>query len=86
MCDIRKKSNLKTVTVYKIVFKDKEGKYYVCDWKRSKEIKENNLYEEGNYPLSHIPNANYWHYTLQLNIYKRIIEKYCFFFSIFPLF
>ena len=45
------------------------------DWKRSKEIKENNQYENGLYPVSHLPNANYWHYSLQLNIYKKILEN-----------
>lgn len=58
-----------------MVFIDKEGNYHLYDWKRSKQIKENNSYEEGHYPVSHLPNANYWHYSLQLNIYKKILEK-----------
>jgi ATP-dependent exoDNAse (exonuclease V) beta subunit len=58
-----------------MVFKDEDGNYHLYDWKRSKEIKENNSYEEGHYPLSHLPNANYWHYSIQLNIYKQILEK-----------
>ena len=55
-----------------MVFEDKEGNYHLYDWKRSKQIKENNQYEEGYFPLSHLPNANYWQYSLQLNIYKQI--------------
>lgn len=47
----------------------------IYDWKRSKDIKENNLYDSGLYPVSHLPHANYWHYSLQLNIYKTILEK-----------
>jgi ATP-dependent exoDNAse (exonuclease V) beta subunit len=58
-----------------MVFKDEDGNYHLYDWKRSKEIKENNSYEEGHYPISHLPNANYWHYSIQLNIYKQILEK-----------
>jgi hypothetical protein len=58
-----------------MVFVDKSGNYHLYDWKRSKQIKENNSYEEGHYPLSHLPNANYWQYSLQLNIYKKILEK-----------
>jgi ATP-dependent exoDNAse (exonuclease V) beta subunit len=58
-----------------MVFEDKQGNYHLYDWKRSKQIKENNSYEEGHYPLAHLPNANYWHYSLQLNIYKQILEK-----------
>jgi len=58
-----------------MVFCDEDGKYFICDWKRSKDIKENNQYEEGTYPISHLPHANYWHYSLQLNIYKKLLEK-----------
>lgn len=52
-----------------------EGEYHIFDWKRCKEIKENNKYQEGRYPLNHLPDCNYWHYSLQLNIYKYILEK-----------
>ena len=45
------------------------------DWKRSKEIKINNPYENGMFPLTHIPNTNFWHYHLQLNVYKALIER-----------
>ncbi len=51
------------------------GEYHIFDWKRTKEIKENNKYGEGKYPLSHLPDCNYWHYSLQLNIYKYILEN-----------
>ena len=27
-------------------------------------------------PLEHLPDTNYWHYTMQLNVYKWILEKY----------
>lgn len=52
-----------------------EGEFHIFDWKRVKEIKENNKYQEGKYPLNHLPDANYWHYSLQLNIYKYILES-----------
>jgi hypothetical protein len=26
-------------------------------------------------PLSHLPDTNYWHYSLQLNIYRRILQE-----------
>ena len=32
-------------------------------------------YRKGKYPLNHIDDTNYWHYALQLNIYKFILEK-----------
>ena len=60
-----------------MVFKDTENKFHIYDWKRSKEIKFNAFNNEsGNEPLSHIQNSNYWHYALQLNIYKYILEKH----------
>ena len=27
-------------------------------------------------PLAHLPDANYWHYTLQLNVYRWFLETY----------
>ncbi|MEC8221312.1 MAG: PD-(D/E)XK nuclease family protein [Nanoarchaeota archaeon] len=51
-----------------------EDDIIIIDWKRSKEIKEQSQ-EQGFYPLTHLPNANYWHYCLQLNMYKYILEK-----------
>jgi ATP-dependent exoDNAse (exonuclease V) beta subunit len=58
-----------------MVYED-NGVFHIYDWKRSKEIKEQNRYQEGKYPLSHLPDTNFWHYALQLNVYKAILEKY----------
>lgn len=58
-----------------MAFIDENGELILFDWKRSKEIKEQNKYGEGKYPLNHLPDSNYWHYSLQLNIYKAILEK-----------
>lgn len=46
----------------------------IYDWKRTKKINEYSN-ETGYEPLQHLPNCNFWHYSLQLNIYKRILEK-----------
>lgn len=59
-----------------IYYRKSDGKYVIYDWKRSKEIKTNNDYESGYAPLDHLPNTNYWHYTLQLNIYKWFLETF----------
>lgn len=60
-----------------MIFKDNEGKYHIYDWKRSKEIKFSAFNNETGYqPLTHIQNSNYWHYALQLSIYKYILEKH----------
>lgn len=52
------------------------SKVVLADWKRSKEIKMSNKWEKGYGPLSEMDNCNYCHYTLQLNIYRMILEKY----------
>jgi ATP-dependent exoDNAse (exonuclease V) beta subunit len=51
-----------------------DGKIVIYDWKRSKEIKSTNDFEHGYPPLEHLPNCNYWHYTLQLNTYRWFLE------------
>jgi hypothetical protein len=59
-----------------IYYRKSDGKYVIYDWKRSKDIKTNNDYESGYPPLDHLPNCNYWHYTLQLNVYKWFLETF----------
>ena len=53
-----------------------DGKFVIYDWKRSKEIKSENPFGSGLAPLEHLPDTNYWHYTMQLNVYKWILEQY----------
>tara|TARA_B100001063_G_scaffold137908_1_gene128870 strand:- start:288 stop:1085 length:798 start_codon:yes stop_codon:yes gene_type:complete len=52
-------------------------KFYIYDWKRSKEIiKSNSFNKFGNKEcINHLPDSNYWHYCLQLNTYKAILES-----------
>jgi hypothetical protein len=52
------------------------GTFAVYDWKRSKEIKMENTFQSGFGPVSHLPDCNYWHYTLQLNMYRWMLEKH----------
>lgn len=59
------------------IFRSKrDGSILIYDWKRSKEIKMGNDFQSGLGPLSHLPDCNYWHYSLQLNIYRYILENY----------
>lgn len=51
-----------------------DGKIVIYDWKRSKDIKTANDWESGYPPLEHLPNCNYWHYTLQLNVYRWFLQ------------
>jgi len=56
---------------------DEPGCFVIADWKRSKEVKMHNQWENGTHPLtSHLPNANFITYSLQLSTYRYILEKY----------
>lgn len=52
-----------------------DGKFLIYDWKRTKEIKTDNKFQRGLPPLDHLPDCNYWHYTLQLNVYRWFLEN-----------
>jgi hypothetical protein len=51
-----------------------DGKFLIYDWKRSREIRTSNEYQKGLAPLDHLDDCNYWHYSLQLNVYRWILE------------
>lgn len=60
-----------------MIFENPDGTLQIYDWKRCKEIKHESEY--GKYAItpciSHLPDTNFWHYALQLNVYKMIIEE-----------
>lgn len=60
-----------------MVYENPDGTLSIYDWKRSKEIaKTNNFMEFATTScVEHLPNTNYWHYSLQLNTYKAILER-----------
>jgi len=61
-----------------MVYKNPEdGTLSIYDWKRVKEInKMNNFNEFAITPcISHFHNSNFWHYALQLNTYRAILER-----------
>lgn len=49
--------------------------FYIGDWKRSNEIKKHNPWKNGLFPVNHLEDTNYSKYSLQLNLYKYILEK-----------
>lgn len=53
-----------------------DGTLMIYDWKRVKEIKYESFNNEitTNPVLGDMPNVNFWHYSLQLNTYKGILE------------
>ena len=66
---------LKITGCVDMVFKNADGGYDIYDWKRTKDIKKNgfNMFEHK--ALCAIPDSNYWQYSLQLNMYKFILES-----------
>jgi len=60
-----------------MVYENDDGTLMIYDWKRSKGIVRNKQFEEHSHVdcISHIPDTNFWHYALQLNTYKRLLEK-----------
>ena len=59
-----------------MVFRNPDGTLLIYDWKRCKEIKKFNKFQSAKTEcISHFPDSNFWHYSLQLNTYKYILEK-----------
>ena len=60
-----------------MVYENPDGSLMIYDWKRSKEISRINKFDKfaETYCISHLPDSNFWHYSLQLNTYKAILER-----------
>lgn len=59
-----------------VLFKHRydEKRYMIGDWKTNEKIEQNNKYNEfGLFQIKHIPNINYYHYALQLSLYRTIL-------------
>jgi hypothetical protein len=56
--------------------RDKTGNTLaIYDWKRCAEISHENRFSSALTPeIKHLPDTNFWHYSLQLNTYKTILE------------
>jgi ATP-dependent exoDNAse (exonuclease V) beta subunit len=57
-----------------MLYKKIDGTYSLYDWKRIKDLKKDNSFEKGLGKLCLLDHCNYMHYSIQLNIYKRILE------------
>lgn len=60
-----------------MVFKNPDGTISIYDWKRAKEIDTEPKFGKYSHTpcISHLPDVNFWHYSLQLNVYRMILEK-----------
>ena len=59
-----------------MVYLKSDGTLAIYDWKRVEELKTENKWQSGLGPLEHLPDTNYWHYSLQLNVYRYILQKH----------
>ena len=52
------------------------GQYLIYDWKRCSSMPLDNRWESGCHPLTeHLPNCKYAVYSLQLHVYKHILQR-----------
>lgn len=60
-----------------MVYENPDGTLSIYDWKRSKDITKTNGWNKCaiNPLICHMPDTNFWHYALQLNTYKAILER-----------
>lgn len=60
-----------------MVYENPDGTLSIYDWKRSKNITRVNNFNKFALPpqICHLPDSNFWHYALQLNMYKFILEQ-----------
>lgn len=69
--------DLKLAGSIDMVYENPDGTLMIYDWKRAKEIAKTTGFDS--YALTecidHLPNTNFWHYSLQLNTYKAILES-----------
>ena len=68
--------DLKLAGSIDMIYENPDGTLSIYDWKRAKDITRVNTF--GKYAvtecISHMPDTNFWHYALQLNTYKAILE------------
>lgn len=59
-----------------MVYENPDGTLSIYDWKRAKNITRINTFNKFaiSPAICHLPDSNFWHYTLQLNTYKYILE------------
>ena len=60
-----------------MIFENPDGTIQIYDWKRCKSI-EYEAYGDSRAItpcIAHMPDSNYWHYSIQLNMYKMILEE-----------
>lgn len=58
-----------------LICQDKNGNYYILDFKTNDKIETKSYGKNLNGKLSDIPDSTYYHYSLQLSIYKQMFNE-----------
>jgi hypothetical protein len=68
--------DLKLAGSIDMVYENPDGTLTIYDWKRAKEITKSSGFNKYAVTkcINHLPDTNFWHYSLQLNTYKAILE------------
>lgn len=68
--------DLKLAGSIDMVYENEDGTLSIYDWKRAKDITNKNNFNKfaSAECIKHLPDTNFWHYALQLNTYKAILE------------
>lgn len=69
--------DLKLAGSIDMVYENDDGTLSIYDWKRCKEITRINNFNKYalKEPINYMPDSNFWHYCVQLNTYKAILER-----------
>ena len=59
-----------------MIYENEDGSLSIYDWKRCANITKTSDWGKyaSTYCISHLPDTNFWHYAIQLNMYKYILE------------
>lgn len=59
-----------------MIFINPDNTYTIYDWKRCKDITKTSFGNKCSKTkcINHLPDSNFWHYSLQLNVYKKMLE------------
>lgn len=59
-----------------MLFINEKGEFFLCDWKRCKQIRTENRFQKGTRPCTrHLDDCNYMHYSIQLLTYAYILKQ-----------
>lgn len=59
-----------------MICKDENDNFYILDFKTNSEIKKDSYNKKMKFPFDIIDDCSFYHYSLQLSIYKELIKEY----------